>query len=97
MRYNNAEDGFELIEHPQYSPNLPPSDYRLFPELKEHWGNKYQLENCTFWKNRRDADLWRTEAEGEHFSDFWHKTWRIDKAKSAGSPQFRYLFSNFFT
>lgn len=26
---------FELDEHPPYSPNLAPNDYRLFPKLKE--------------------------------------------------------------
>lgn len=32
--------GFELVEHPPYSPDLAPSDYRLFPKLKEHLRGK---------------------------------------------------------
>lgn len=28
--------GFELMEHPPYSPDLAPSDFYLFPRLKEH-------------------------------------------------------------
>ena len=28
------ECGFELLEHPPYSPDLAPSDYYLFPKLK---------------------------------------------------------------
>lgn len=27
--------GFDIIDHPPYSPDLAPSDYRLFPKLKE--------------------------------------------------------------
>ncbi|CAG4977612.1 unnamed protein product [Parnassius apollo] len=29
------ETGFELLEHPPYSPDLAPSDFYLFPRLKE--------------------------------------------------------------
>jgi len=27
--------GFQCLDHPPYSPNLTPSDYHLFPELKK--------------------------------------------------------------
>lgn len=34
--------GFQLMEHPPYSPDLAPSDFYLFPRLKEHLrGYKY--------------------------------------------------------
>ena len=33
--------GFELIEHPPYSPDLAPSDYFLFPNLKKHLAGKH--------------------------------------------------------
>lgn len=37
------ETGFELLEHPPYSPDLAPSDFYLFPRLKEHLrGTKFQ-------------------------------------------------------
>lgn len=37
-----AEIGFELIAHPPYSPDLAPSDFYLFPKLKEYLaGKKY--------------------------------------------------------
>jgi hypothetical protein len=26
--------GFEILPHPQYSSDIPPSDYYLFPKLK---------------------------------------------------------------
>jgi len=31
-----AECGYELLPHPPYSPDLAPSDFCLFPLLKEH-------------------------------------------------------------
>lgn len=34
------EAGFELMEHPPYSPDLAPSDFYLFPRLKEHLRGK---------------------------------------------------------
>lgn len=30
--------GYELLPHPPYSPDLAPSDYHLFPNLKKHLG-----------------------------------------------------------
>ena len=32
--------GFEIIPHPPYSPDLAPSDFHLFPNLKKHVGGK---------------------------------------------------------
>ena len=32
--------GYELLPHPAYSPNLVPSDYFLFPNLKKWLGGK---------------------------------------------------------
>jgi len=29
--------GFQCLDHPPYSPELAPSDYRLFPGLKKQW------------------------------------------------------------
>jgi len=31
-----AECRYELLPHPPYSPDLAPSDFYLFPKLKEH-------------------------------------------------------------
>ena len=28
--------GWEILEHPPYSPDLAPSDFRLFPNMKKH-------------------------------------------------------------
>lgn len=37
--------GFELLPHPPYSPDLAPSDFHLFPNLKKHMGGKKFLTN----------------------------------------------------
>jgi len=29
--------GFQCLDHPPYSPDLAPSDYHLFPGLKNNW------------------------------------------------------------
>jgi len=34
---NLAYLGFQLLDHPPYSPDLAPSDYHLFPGLKNNW------------------------------------------------------------
>lgn len=40
------ESGFEILEHPPYSPDLAPSDFYLFPRLKEHpRGKKFEDNN----------------------------------------------------
>ena len=31
-----AECGFEILPHPPYSPDMAPSDFYLFPNLKPH-------------------------------------------------------------
>ncbi|XP_046976362.1 histone-lysine N-methyltransferase SETMAR-like [Vanessa cardui] len=37
------ESGFEILEYPPYSPDLAPSDFYLFPRLKEHLrGKKFE-------------------------------------------------------
>ena len=38
--------GFALIDHPPYSPDLAPSDYFLFPNLKKHIaGKRYETDD----------------------------------------------------
>jgi len=41
-----AEYGYKLLPHPPYSPYLAPSDFYLFPLLKEHLhGRQYASDN----------------------------------------------------
>lgn len=38
--------GFELVDHPPYSPDLAPSDFFLFPNMKKHLaGKRYQTDD----------------------------------------------------
>ena len=38
--------GFELVDHPPYSPDLAPSDYFPFPYMKKHLaGNQYRTDD----------------------------------------------------
>ncbi len=37
--------GYELVPHPRYSPDLAPSDYHLFGNLKEHLGGRRLHDN----------------------------------------------------
>lgn len=57
------EIGFELIEHPLYSPQLSPNDFCLFPQLKKHLrGSKFEDDSEVvaaveaFW-NSQDNDF----------------------------------------
>lgn len=36
-----AQFGWNILTHPPYSPDLAPSDYHLFPELKSHLGGTH--------------------------------------------------------
>jgi len=41
-----TECGYELLPHPPYSPDLAPSDFYLFPKLKEHLrGRQYTCDS----------------------------------------------------
>jgi len=41
-----AEYAYELLPHPPYSPDLAPSDFYLFPLLKEHFsGTHFSSDN----------------------------------------------------
>ena len=37
--------GFELVDHPPYSPDLAPSEYLLFPNMKKHLAGKQYWTN----------------------------------------------------
>ena len=41
-----CDSGFEMVDHPPYSPDLAPSDYFLFPNMKKHLaGKQYQTDD----------------------------------------------------
>lgn len=60
------KEGFELLEHPPYSPDLTPSDYRLFPKLEEHLrGRKFSSDNEVI----EAADAWFAEVGQTFFQE----------------------------
>jgi histone-lysine N-methyltransferase SETMAR len=58
--------GFELMDHPAYSPDLAPSDFFLFPKLKEHLrGKKFSCDNDVM----RVTNEWLMGQEKEFFEN----------------------------
>jgi len=56
--------GFELLEHPSYSPDLAPSDYHLFPQLKK------SLKGRKFSSNEegiKAVEVWFAQQEETFF------------------------------
>lgn len=57
-----ARCGFEFLEHPPYSPDLAPSDYFLFPELKKFtrgkvWRSVEELQGAIgHWLGNQSSD-----------------------------------------
>lgn len=55
---------WDVFGHPPYSPDLAPSDFHLFPELKRHLGGK-RFENEDELK--REVEQWLTEMAAEWY------------------------------
>jgi histone-lysine N-methyltransferase SETMAR len=55
--------GWENLDHPPYSPDLVPSDFHLFPKMKEFLGSKWMAtgeevkETVMDWLNRPSANF----------------------------------------
>jgi histone-lysine N-methyltransferase SETMAR len=57
--------GFEVLEHPPYSPDLAPSDFYLFPKLKEHLrGQKFSSNQDVM----SAVNTWLEDQNKEFFS-----------------------------
>jgi hypothetical protein len=61
--------GFQYHDHPQYSPELAPLDYHLFPGLK-----KKQLKGSHFWSEAEFIAAAETWLEGQT-SEFTFFQW----------------------
>ena len=63
-------NGYELIPHPAYSPNLAPSDFFLFPNLKKDicgfhfWSDKEVVMAVEELVNGKDPDFFQFWADG---------------------------------
>ena len=55
---------WELLDHPPYIPDLAPSDFHVFPKLKEYLGGKrfenddVLKETVTNWLNAQAAEFY---------------------------------------
>ena len=60
-------NGYEWIPHPAYSPDLAPSDYFLFPNLKKDirglhfWSDEEFVTAVEEWVNGKDPDFFSSE------------------------------------
>ena len=62
-------NGYELIPHSAYSPDLAPSDFFLFPNLKKdirglHFRSDEEVVAVEEWLNGKDPDLFQFWADG---------------------------------
>ena len=77
-----ASFGWEVLEHPPYSPDLAPNDFYLFPKLKKllrgrHFSSSEEL------KREVQAKLHQLDKDGLHYAfDEWQTRWKkLIKAK----------------
>ena len=63
-------NGYELIPHPAYSPNLAPSDFCLFPNLRKdihafHFRSDEEVVTAVEeWVDGKDPDFFQFWADG---------------------------------
>ncbi|EFN63457.1 Histone-lysine N-methyltransferase SETMAR, partial [Camponotus floridanus] len=66
---------FELLPHPPYSPDLAPSDFFLFPNLKKYLGGKKYKSNAEV---ENAVNQYFSGLDNQFFSDGlkgWEKRW----------------------
>ena len=61
--------GYELIPHPAYSPDLAPSDFFLFPNLKK------DIRGLPIWWRSRDGSWGEGQWKGPCFQFWAYGTW----------------------
>ena len=79
---------FSVLPHPLYSPDLVPSDFHLFPKLKEHLKGQrfscdeevksavrkwFQKQNTNFFKDGFQKLVWQWQKCIEVHGDFVEK------------------------
>ena len=70
-------NGYELIPHPTYSPDLAPSDFFLFPNLKKDirglhfWSDEEVVTAVEEWVNGKDPDFFNSGLMA--FEHHWSK------------------------
>jgi transposase len=68
-RYRGTQNGWELLFHPPYSPDLAPSDYHLFGPLKDYLrSHHYETDEAVqeavrSWLRGARTDFYRRDIE----------------------------------
>ena len=89
--------GYELIPHPAYSPDLAPSDFFLFPNLKKdisglHFRYDEEVETAVDeWVNGTDPDFFSSGLKAlEHRWSVHHTRGQFHRKRRGGSqPEIR--------
>ena len=91
-------NGYELIPHPAYSPDLAPSDYFLFPNLKK------DIRGCHFRSNEEvvaAVEEWVRDKDPGFFSSGltalehrWSKCIILEKKKRSISPRNKFFIAS---
>lgn len=58
--------GWEIVEHPPYSPDIAPSDYHMFPALKKHLGGK---KFASDEEVQAEVNAWLRGADGQWYEE----------------------------
>ena len=72
---------YELIPHPAYSPNLDPSDFFLFPNMKNNIPEHFQSDEEVVtavekWANGKDPDFFSSRLMA--FEHRWSKCIKLE-------------------
>lgn len=66
------ECSFQILSHPPYSPDLAPSDYHLFPNLKKHLrGRRFSSDEDL----KTSTEEWLSEQNTHFYSEGVEKLW----------------------
>lgn len=76
------ELGWQLLQHPHYSPDLAPSDFHLFGPLKTHLGSKRFVDDEDV---EREVRMWlRQQPKDFYAAGFGALIKRWDKCLNIG-------------
>ena len=85
-------NGYELIPHPAYSPDLAPSDFFLFPKLKKdtrglHFRSDEEVVTAVEeWVNGKDPDFFSSGLMAlEHRWSVHHTRGQLHRKRKGGS------------
>ncbi|UYV70414.1 hypothetical protein LAZ67_7002932 [Cordylochernes scorpioides] len=85
------EFGWELVSHPPYSPDVAPSDFHFFPELKKNLGGTQFQDDDEFG---RSGFRLSTRPGGRVFDSGFHKTRSIGMEELVAFVNYKFQIEN---